>query len=458
MSAVETNHPNREAQMERLASLLLLESRVRDSPTELELGFTIVNDTLSLVSASTALLWRNENDGNFSKGSIFALSGSPLPEKNTPFAKWATPYCDGLNDQFGQNLTVVEENLPSTDLNQKAKEFVAAQAVWIPLEHRGFYLGSLVLWRKYPWTEAELRILQQWAKTIAHAWHALRFSAASTLGRWSVSSRRNIFYAVGIFFLLSLVLPVRLSVLAPAELKSSKSIIVRSPVQGVVDELHVRSNDRVEEGQLLISLDDTALTTELEVAQQELKIARAEFRQSSQAAAFDSDASANLQVQRITVEKYVAEVNYLSELLSRTKIYASQSATIIVENKNEFVGRPVQLGERLVTLVDNEDLELELWLPVGDDIQLSHGSEIRFFPNAAPDQVYYGEMTAMDYEAQVSPLGTLAYRVTAQITVPDDAFSRIGMRGTGKLHGERVSLFFYLFRRPVSFLRQATGI
>lgn len=454
----ESGKTRSEAQLDRLANLLMLESRVRGAKSEIELSFTIVNDTISLVPASTALLWRNPPSGDFRNGEIFAVSSSPQPERNTPFAKWARLFCLALDERFERKSAEVETESLLEAQSPPTRRYVASRCLYLPLVHNDCYLGSLLLFRDQGWSDAELRILQQWSGTIAHGWHALRYVNRGLLSALARISRSRMVIGAAIVLLVSILLPVRLSVLAPAELKSGDSIVVRSPIQGVVDELHVESNESVVPGQLLVSLDDTALTTELEVSRQELEIARAEFRQSSQAAAFSEEAQANLQVRRITLEKLVAEVNYLAELLSRTQIHAQTEGTAIVENSEEFVGRPVQLGERLMTVVDVNALELEIWLPVGDDIQLDPGDRISFFPNVAPDRVYEGTLTTMDYEARLSPLGTLAYRARAAVNMPEGALSRIGMRGTSKLYGDRVRLFYYLFRRPISFVRQTLGI
>jgi hypothetical protein len=32
------------------------------------------------------------------------------------------------------------------------------------------------------------------------------------------------------------------------------------------------------------------------------------------------------------------------------------------------------------------------------------------------------------------------------------------LQGTAKMYGERVSVFFYLFRRPISYVRQLLGV
>lgn len=446
-----------EVTLQRLAHLLLLEKRLRDCETEVELGYLVANDTLSLVSAATALLWRTEDATHFKSGSIHSLSSSPLPDKRSPFSSWSSKYCRALYDAYKDTACIVRDSdLPEKVVLNKEKH-VAEHAIWLPLNYRKLKLGALILWRTKPWTEAELRILTQWAGTITHAWHALRWVQHTKVTKFFTKFRTRVLLAIFAMIVAVMFYRVPLSVLAPAELVSSEFTVIRSPLQGVIDELHVESNTPVEMGDPLISLDDAALRTELEVAQQDLAIAVSEFAQAQNSARIDPEARARLPVLEKSVEKYDTQVLYLSELLSRTEITAPEHAIAIVEDSDEMIGRPVQLGERLITLVDADQVELELWLPVGDDIELQLGSEVNFFPNVAPEEVYLGYLRSMDYQAQDSPLGVFSYKVKATVNIPSDVFIRIGMRGTAKLYGNEVSLFYYLFRRPISYIRQTIG-
>ena len=53
--------------------------------------------------------------------------------------------------------------------------------------------------------------------------------------------------------------------------------------------------------------------------------------------------------------------------------------------------------------------------------------------------------------------GTLAFALRARFE-DGEAMPRIGLRGTAKVYGERSSLFMFLFRRPLSALRQGLGL
>ena len=48
--------------------------------------------------------------------------------------------------------------------------------------------------------------------------------------------------------------------------------------------------------------------------------------------------------------------------------------------------------------------------------------------------------------------------IDARLTEPGATPPRLGIRGTAQLIGENVPLYLYLFRKPISFLRQKFGL
>jgi hypothetical protein len=69
-------------------------------------------------------------------------------------------------------------------------------------------------------------------------------------------------------------------------------------------------------------------------------------------------------------------------------------------------------------------------------------------------------LTQTSYQAALSPDGISAYRLKAQLQLSnaeEQALARIGLKGTAKIYGEKASLGYYLFRRPIAFARELTG-
>lgn len=78
------------------------------------------------------------------------------------------------------------------------------------------------------------------------------------------------------------------------------------------------------------------------------------------------------------------------------------------------------------------------------------------FLNAHPLRAIPAQLIHASYHASILPTNTLAFPVKAEFTDPPEEI-RIGWQGTVKIHGEPVTLFFHLFRRPLGVLRQTFG-
>ncbi len=102
-------------------------------------------------------------------------------------------------------------------------------------------------------------------------------------------------------------------------------------------------------------------------------------------------------------------------------------------------------------------------LPVSDAVNLDTGAEVRIFLNIRPDSPLSASLRQASYEAQITSEGILAFRLKASLNNPVRLSSpkssyRIGLRGTAKIYGKEVTLFYYLMRRPLTALRQRVGL
>ena len=94
---------------------------------------------------------------------------------------------------------------------------------------------------------------------------------------------------------------------------------------------------------------------------------------------------------------------------------------------------------------------------MADAINLEPGAEVEFFLNIAPERRIDATLRYASYEASVGPDGALSYRLKATL-VGDAPPPRIGLKGTAKIYGPHVTLFYFLIRRPLATLRQIAGL
>jgi hypothetical protein len=451
---------NLEAQLFGLTALVELVKRARHASTAQELAFVIVNESHALVPYRQAALWRRDAKG---RGKIAAVSGSSAVERNAPFVLWLNRALAELDDKAepgaagpGAARAVAAADLDGA-LGEEWAEWLPAHGLWAPLmagpDHK---LGGLLLAREQPWTDGERHLVQELADGYAYAWALFLGGRRGSVLSWLWRRRGIAKFAVAAAALAALALPFPLSALAPAEVVALNPTIVRAPIDGVVDHFAIPPNAPVKEGQLLLELDPRAIQNKLDVAGKALAVAEAEYRQAAQSALFDDKSRSQLAVLKGRMDERQADLTYAKSLLDRVQVTASRSGIAVYDDPNDWVGRPVTIGERLLEIADPAQAELEVWLPVADAITLKPGAKIEFFLNVSPEAPLQASLRQASYEATMSPSNLLGYRLKASFEAPANA-PRIGLRGTAKIYGERVSLFYYLARRPLASARQLLG-
>ena len=152
-----------------------------------------------------------------------------------------------------------------------------------------------------------------------------------------------------------------------------------------------------------------------------------------------------------------AEMDFARDLMNRVTVKAEQAGLAFFTDANDWLGKPVAVGERILTLADPQVAEVDVNVPVNDAIVLQKGAEVSLYLNVDPLHPLRATVFHASYEPGLTPGGVLAYRVRADLA-PDQPTPRIGLRGTAKILGDRVPLAFYLFRRPLAAMRQTVRL
>ena len=152
-----------------------------------------------------------------------------------------------------------------------------------------------------------------------------------------------------------------------------------------------------------------------------------------------------------------AEVAYLTELLARLKLNAPASGIALFADADEWRGKPVQIGERIMTVADPADVALTIYVSPDDAIALDLGAQVKVYLNISPLASFDATVIQASYETGMSPEGHPAYVVKAALAA-GEAPPRLGLKGTAKIYAQRVPLVYYLLRKPLRSLRHAVGI
>ena len=443
-----------QSQVAFLSALVQLEKRFRSVEKAEELCYRLANETIQLVQYDYLIVWAQ----GFRGAELKAVSGLDQVPTTAPFCQQIQALIPYLLKRFNP------EELATCTADDC--EFVLQQGtgtesgtplwtdlLWVPLvqEAQQIELGCLVLRSGQSWSAQEINLFEHVAQTWGHAWRAIH------------PRRRRRFsfkiWGVLVLFLLGAgtLWPVPITVLAPAQVISDNETMVSSAIDGIVARFHVEPNDMVTPGQLLVSLDQTALDGRLQVACKAYEVVQAQLERAQQRAFNDPQAREAIHQLRSQVEQKGAEVAYAEALLQDTEILAPAGGVAVFNDPNDWIGRPVQTGERILSVASPDELQLQIMLPVRDAIELDREAEIPFYLNVEPTAPRTARLVHTGYHAVDDPVAGPAYPLKADF-VSTDVRLRLGLRGTVRLYGRSVPLIYAMLRKPLTLLRQYTGL
>ncbi|MCK9175849.1 MAG: HlyD family efflux transporter periplasmic adaptor subunit [Desulforhopalus sp.] len=436
------------SQVTGLNILVQISRRVREAATPQEIGFIAVNESKQLLVYRQAALWIR------GKG-VVNVSGIPDPDRTSPFVLWLNQCCKKWQGLDG-NCFKSPKDLPDV-LSHAWIEWAPLHAAVIPLKiGDGQQFGLLIFFREEPWHENEQALISELSSIYAHGF-ALHYRQSSLWMRVKKTVLSTSIKTLLIVLLIAaLFYPVRMSVQAPAEVVPKDPFVVRSPLDTVIDKFHVKPNQHVEKGQLLFEFDRIGLAAKHDMAAKSYQVASEEYRQISTIALVDDKSRADIATRRGKMEEQAMELDYSLELLEKTEVRAPRPGIVVFAEQSDWIGKNVSVGERVLTIANPEQVEMLIRLPVADAIGFVLNNTVKLYLSSSPQTPLDGTLRYVSYTPEITALGITAYRLKADFT-DTLHLPRIGMTGTARIYGKQVSLGYYLFRRPLTALRQRLG-
>lgn len=450
-----------------LQQILASEERLRSAGTEIELFQLIVNETRRLTGARQVFLLRRAVDR---KHRVIAVSSLALINRDTPLIRWVEKMASRLAAE-SDSARPTEFRLPAyTDADlPETTSYPFPEFAWQPLVTTdGTVFAGLLQSREDTWRPDALKLLTRQAAVYATTWRALHGSR--TL-RPPATRRKWIGLTLAVLCCAAAFIPMPMTTLAPVEIVAAEPEIVTAPIDGVIKQIFVDSNRPVAAGTPLFSYDDTVLNNRFELADREMRVSLARYQRAEQAALSDSKARHNLMIAKSEYQLKKAERDYAGRLRAKTVVTATRAGVLIYTAKEDWLGRPVKTGEKIMSVARPDQVVARIELPIADAISIASGADVRLFLDAAPLNARTARITSESYHAEANASNQLVYTLYANLqaqpvpaTTPTlqrtDRKSppRIGARGTAQVFGATVPLAFFLFRRPIAFARQTFGI
>ena len=447
--------------LRELAALLQLGRRARAAQNLEVIGFVAVNESRQLFDYRQAALGRASRCAEPLPGEVLAVSGLPQSDPQAPYVQWLRQLFRHLARRDWPEPATVVRPLRAQDLPPLlARDWTAwlpEHALLLPLQGPdGKNLAHLLLARERPWEEHETVLAAELANTYGYT--LARFVTADSwqhaMWAWALPARSR--WKLALAALALCLIPVRFSVLAPAEVVALDPFPVRAPLDGVIDNFYVRPSQAVKTGDPMFDLDTTVLRSRLGVAAKAYDAAGEEYRQAALLALNDQKSKLDMVVKKGSLDEKAVELDYSKELLERVQIRAPRDGVAVFSDVNEWQGRALSVGERVLTLADPAKVELAVSLPVAEAFDFKPDAAVTLYPNGSLFTSYEGTLTSAAYRAEPTPDGVLAYRLKVRFN-SGTAPPRLGLMGTAKVRGGWVPFIYYALRRPLTVARQWLG-
>ncbi len=440
--------------MQAVSQLLKLEKQLFSAASLEQVRFIIVNDIHKLVSCEQAVLLENLETGRPAVKQISNITGV---DKTSPFVSWVSRLAKSLNTLSNADQVHAIKRLDVPEpLRRDWRELAFSDLLWVPLRALdGRRQAVLLMGRATAWQADETVLLEHLRTAIAWRLFSRQSVSAKKLLE-HLPSKLSVLMLVAA--MASMFIPVRLSVLAPAEITATSPYMVTAPFNGVVAAISVKPGQQVAAGQLLLQMDEAQLKSHRDTVRQELAVARAQLHQTRQTVFNDASVKSKIAELEASVDLKQVELSYAQQQLQEAMVSSDVNGIAIVDHPEQWKGRPVQVGERILTVADPSRVEISVYVPVKDSIALMDNAEVELFLDTSPLTPLSAKTVNAAYEPAPGPDNSPAYLVRAALSAGHaNPLPRIGLRGTAKIYGQQVSLFYYLFRRPVTAVRQWLG-
>lgn len=438
--------------LEKLNRFLALEKKLRNAVDESQVARIACTDSQLLLAFDTCLFLSGPDLKLTAASNVVAVDATASKAHH-----WQQLVRENIHRARAQaplQLPIpLAKHSAGADKNDKS-EIRHETLVVMPLDSaHNSELGCLALLRARAMSAQEQEVLRELAAAVRQALLALRGAKTFSLRNWF---RRRPLIVAGMLTAICL-FPVRQSVLAPASLAAINPRIVSARTDGVIREINIPPNARVESGQLLFTLEDAEVTAEIDRVQQEIALFSERLRMTRQYNFQQASAGHQLAEAETDLSIRHLDLGYQQAQLEKTRVKAPASGVAIYTDPAEWIGRRIRAGEKVMEIVQPDARQIQIDLSTMDAIALPDRARTVFYAESAPLAPIEGQLhyhSLLTNEGENLPA---SYRLLATIG-QDRAQIRINTRGHARIYGARVPLIYYLLRRPLSTARRWLGI
>jgi multidrug resistance efflux pump len=332
-------------------------------------------------------------------------------------------------------------------------------ALWLPIvvDNRPVAALWLERWAGGRFTESDRKCLDALALAYAVAWRSV--APRPAWWRRALATRPRMVTAGVLITLLGTLVfvSVPLRIVAQCEVVPKDPVAITAPLAGVIAEVVVLPGRTVESGTLLAVYDKRVAEEELKVAQQQVQIVESDLQRARVQAFQDAPARAPVALLENRLAQERTRLGLAQHHVDQLEIRAPVSGTVMLTDPHEWRGRPVQVGERLMMVVDPQQTRLRIWLPEKDNLRFNEQRPLHVILDADPRTSHPATLRFLANHSQTTSTGQVCFRAEAEwaTSAPN---VKTGLQGTAVRYGDTVPLGYWLLRRPLAAVRRWSGV
>lgn len=251
---------------------------------------------------------------------------------------------------------------------------------------------------------------------------------------------------LAVLIAIFLLVPVPFDVGGEAEIVPTTRHVAFCKIDGLIEKVFVHEGSRVEEGQVLASLDPTDLEYKKKAAKRQFEILTSEMDLLKRSGGMDPSKLAESEVVRLKRKAAWEEYQYYEWQHQFLEIRSPVAGIILTKDIESLSGKKFLAGEAFCEIVAPGDLSLDIFVPEDKITYVKTGDHATLYLSGSPRTGYELTVTEIAPMAEALPRLGNVYRVTAPFPEAPPS-TMVGMRGIGKIHTMDSTLWFIVSTR-----------
>lgn len=217
-------------------------------------------------------------------------------------------------------------------------------------------------------------------------------------------------------------------------------------IDGIIESMLVKEGDRVEQGQVIATLDPKDLDYKIRKAQTDFDLLTEQLVLLRGASSEDAAKLAESKLTELKRKSAWLELNYYKWQKQFLDIKSPVSGIVVTKEIETLKGKKVSTGEPFCELAVPQDLWVEVYVPEERIGNVREGQPLRLYLNNDPLKAYVLKVDEIAPAAEAHERLGNVYRVKGQFPGAENV-ALVGMKGIGKVDTADKTVWAIFFQR-----------